>query len=149
MKNEIFICSNVINTIMPYCIECGLKIEETWNICPQCGKELKKQEIHQPQPLPRFQPQPTAPRVPTYQKSSSMAGQNTYGAVALVCGIVGLFCGGIVFGVIAIIIGGLGLNRDENSGMAVIGLILGVIDITCFFISWFWLFSWFSFPFPY
>ena len=144
-----FILSDIINTIMPFCTECGQKIEEIWNICPQCGKDLTKFKTLQPQPVPRLPPQPSTPRVPTYQKSTSMGGQNTYGAVALVCGIVGLFFGSIIFGIIAIIIGCLGLNRDENSGMAIIGLILGVIDIIIFFISWFWIFNWFSFPFPY
>jgi len=50
---------------------------------------------------------------------------------------------------VAIIMGGLGLNRDENSSMAIIGLVLGVIDFACFFIAWFWIFSWFAWPFPY
>jgi uncharacterized SAM-binding protein YcdF (DUF218 family) len=66
-----------------------------------------------------------------------------------VCGIVGLFCGGIIFGIVAIIMGGLGLSRDENSSMAIIGLVLGVIDFVCFFIAFFWIFTWFAWPFPY
>lgn len=140
----------------PYCIECGSEIEESWNACPNCGKVVKGRETSQPQPIVQPQPQPqplpyqTNPyQARTYQRSYSTAGQSTYGAVALVCGIIGLFCGGVIFGIVAIIMGGLGLSRDENSSMAVIGLVLGVIDFVCFFIAIFWVFTWFAWPFPY
>ena len=128
---------------MPFCIECGEKLEDSWNVCPKCGKEVRGKEAPMSQPVAQPQPKP-----PQYQ-SYSMAGQSTYGAVALVCGIIGLFCGGVIFGIIAIVMGGLGLNRDENSSMATIGLVIGIIDIACFFIGLFWIFSWFSWPFPF
>jgi hypothetical protein len=134
---------------MPYCIECGSEIQDSWNTCPNCGKTLKKQEVPQSKPITQPQPQPPSYQTRPYQRSSSMGRQNTYGAVALVLGIIGLICGGIIFGILAIVFGGLGLNRDENSSMATKGLVLGVIDLACFFISWFWIFSWFSWPFPF
>lgn len=134
----------------PYCIECGSEIEESWNACPSCGKVLKEvnvsqpQPVAQPQPVSQPQPQPQPYQTRPYQRSYSTGGQNTYGTVALVCGIIGLFCGGILFGIIAIVMGGLGLSKDDNTGMAVIGLVLGLIDIVCFFVMMFWIFSWIS-----
>lgn len=133
----------------PYCIECGKEIEESWNACPSCGKAIRGREDPKSQPVAQPQPRPPQYQTRPYQRSYSMGGQNTYGAVALVCGIIGLFCGGVIFGIVAIVMGGLGLNRDENSSMATIGLVLGIIDIACFFVSWFWIFSWFSWPFSF
>jgi tetrahydromethanopterin S-methyltransferase subunit D len=92
-----------------------------------------------------MQPQPQ--RVQPYQQRYRQPGGygNTYGAVALVCGIIGLFCGGFILGIVAIVLGGIGLNRDESKGMAIVGLILGIIDFACSFLLFFWIFSWFSF----
>ena len=130
-----------------YCIECGRELEESWHACPSCGKVRRGAvNVPQPQPQPVAQPQPQPQQYPTraYQKSYSTGGQNSYGTAALVCGIIGLFCGGILFGIIAIVLGGLGLGRDDNTGMAVIGLVLGLIDFVCFFIMMFWVLSWFT-----
>jgi len=132
----------------PYCMECGGEIEESWNACPNCGKVRKEVNPPQPrpvaQPLPQPQPQPYQTRL--YQRSYSMGREKNYGTAALVCGIIGLFCGGIIFGIGAIILGVLGLSRDENTGMAVLGLVLGIIDFVCFFMMMFWVVSWFAWP---
>jgi len=56
--------------------------------------------------------------------------KNSYGTAALVCGIVGFFFAGIILGVLAIIFGGVSLNRQEkNKGLGVTGLVLGIIDV--------------------
>lgn len=64
--------------------------------------------------------------------------KNGFGTAALVLGILGLltslFFGGIVFGIPAIVLGALGrgrANRREatNGGMAVAGLVLGVVSL--------------------
>jgi hypothetical protein len=94
-------------------------------------------------PQPQQSPQPY--QVQPYQQSYSSRGGNTYGAVALVCGLIGLIGGffyfGIVLGIVAIAMGGLGLSRDDNNSMAIIGLILGIIDFACCFIFYFLIFS--------
>ncbi|MHA1150791.1 MAG: hypothetical protein ACTSR8_21435 [Promethearchaeota archaeon] len=58
-------------------------------------------------------------------------GDNTKGIISLICGIIGLFCFGIVFGIIAIILGAMGRKSDESPTIATIGLILGIIDVIC------------------
>ena len=45
---------------------------------------------------------------------------------AMVCGIVGLFIGGIILGPLAIVFGAIGMKRDGR-GMAITGLITGII----------------------
>jgi len=57
---------------------------------------------------------------------------------------------GVVLGIVAISMGGIGLNRDDNNSMAVVGLILGIIDLVCCFLFFFLTFSWLVFfPFGY
>ena len=128
----------------PYCINCGQEIQESWNACPNCGKVLKEEEA--PKPIPQLYTQPQAPiQIQPYQRSYSNRGGNTYGTVALILGLVGL-CGGffyfgVVLGIAAVAMGGIGLNRDDNNGMAIVGLILGILDIACFVFFTFFLYS--------
>ena len=140
----------------PYCINCGSEIEDSWNACPNCGKVLKEAKVPQQPTIPQVQVQPQqAPQpyqVQPYQRRYSSGGGNTYGIVALICGLIGLLGAmayfGIVLGIIAIATGGMGLSRDDNNAMAIIGLILGIIDFVCCFLIYFVIFSWMSwFPF--
>ncbi|MDC3032165.1 DUF4190 domain-containing protein [Bacteroidota bacterium] len=45
---------------------------------------------------------------------------------ALVCGIVGLFFGGLILGPLAIVFGAIGMKRDGR-GMAIAGLVCGIV----------------------
>ena len=64
---------------------------------------------------------------PKYYGQSN--GNGAMATVSLVCGIVGLFFFGIVFGLVAIISGVIGLqNNRPHQGMASWGLALGLID---------------------
>lgn len=45
---------------------------------------------------------------------------------ALVCGIVGLFYGGLILGPLAIVFGAIGMKRDGR-GMAIAGLACGIV----------------------
>jgi hypothetical protein len=65
---------------------------------------------------------------------------NTNGIVALIFGIIGLCCGwalaffyfsGFVISAIAIIFGAIGIKKDDSSGMAIAGLVLGIISLVC------------------
>jgi uncharacterized membrane protein len=65
---------------------------------------------------------------------------NTYGIVALIFGIIGLCCGwalaflyfiGFIISAIAIIFGAIGIKKDDSNGMAITGLILGIISLVC------------------
>lgn len=135
----------------PYCTNCGTEIEESWKVCPYCGKILKEQETQQTRPqqpqISQQQPYQTQPYQKVYHPSS-----NNYGIAALICGIIGIplgfFLVGPVLGIVAIIMGGLGISRDDNNAMAVVGIVLGIIDCVLtlvFFFLLFSLFAWFSF----
>ena len=129
----------------PYCINCGSEIEETWNACPNCGKVLRETRIPQQPAMPQPQQAPQPHQVQPYQRVYSSGGGNTYGIVALVCGLIGLLGAlyflGIVLGIVAMVMGGIGLSRDDNNSMAVIGLILGIIDFVCCILYFFIIFS--------
>ncbi len=60
---------------------------------------------------------------------------------ALICGIIGLFCFGVILGPVAIILGRKGLEYSRNypdvggSGQATAGIVLGIIDVVGFVIN--------------
>ena len=62
---------------------------------------------------------------------------NTFGIIALIFGIIGLCCGwfisyiGLVFPIVAIVCGAIGIKKDDSSGMSIAGLVLGIISVIC------------------
>lgn len=144
----------------PYCTYCGKEVEESWNICPHCGKKLRDTEIPQnqvqPPPNPYQQTQqrfrnPYQRPAQSYQKIYTAGMGYNYGLASLICGILGIIFGfffiGFILGIPAIILGGLGISRDENSSLGAIGLVLGVVDFILGFVFFFFLwFPWFWFP---
>ncbi len=62
---------------------------------------------------------------------------NTYGIISLIFGIVGLCCGwiipfgGFIFPAVAVICGIIGIMKDDSNGMAIAGLVLGIISFVC------------------
>jgi hypothetical protein len=129
-----------------FCTNCGTELDPSWRTCPNCGSPLDD-SISQASSISQPTVQAPPPSyAPTYAKTYSTGTDTNYGAIALVFGLIGLFCGGILFGIIAIIVGAIGISRDTNTSIAAAGLILGILDVVCsliFLISftsffWFW-----------
>jgi len=71
---------------------------------------------------------------------------NTNGIISLIFGIFSLCCGwlvgaflpipfiGYIFPAVAIIFGIIGIIKDDSHGMAIAGLILGIISLICVFL---------------
>jgi hypothetical protein len=63
---------------------------------------------------------------------------NGMAITSLVLGIVGFFFGSIILGPLAVIFGGIGLNRANHGakgkGMSIAGVILGIVDIVLFIV---------------
>lgn len=146
---------NKYNIMSPYCINCGKEVEESWNSCPNCGKVLKGPHVVQEQPILRqpLQPQPPQYQTPQYQRKYGSGGSSNFGIAALICGLIGPFFAffiieaffvGIVFSLITIILGGIGIGRDDNNILAIIGLVIGIADFVCCLIFYFLIFSFFS-----
>ena len=53
---------------------------------------------------------------------------------ALIFGILG-FCCGVIFGPVAIILGAIGMRREEGRGMAIAGLVLGIVSLACWLLA--------------
>jgi hypothetical protein len=72
---------------------------------------------------------------PKKKVTSSGSGSDTaaWGITAIACSFVGLFVLGILFGILGIVFGAIGINKSLK-GLAIAGLILGVIDVAAFFI---------------
>jgi len=137
----------------PFCASCGTKTEADWNSCPECGSNLKEQKLdggsqpaapkqpqtYQPPPSqyrPAYNPyqKPTTyPRAQTtYPKTqNAYPSTNGFGIASLICALIGLCFLGWIFGIIAIILGVIGKTRDYNSGIAVAGIVIGIIDLCC------------------
>jgi uncharacterized membrane protein YvbJ len=121
-----------------YCNKCGARIAEGSSFCSQCGAAVD-------QPAEQPQPENTQP-----QTEQALATEQTSGfAVAsLVLGIVGIIIN--FLSVLAIIFGAIGISQTSNNpalkgkGMAVAGLVLGIIVVFLWIIlifligSFFW-----------
>ena len=62
----------------------------------------------------------------TNSANAAYGGGKGMSVAALVCGIVGLFFGGLILGPLAIIFGAIGMKRDGR-GMAIAGLVCGIV----------------------
>lgn len=132
-----------------YCFNCGSEVDPQWSVCPNCGEKLKEeQEDYQIEPPPTYQPSPY--QAPSYtpqqyqaqpQYYAKPAGENKNGVIALILGIIGCFCCGIVLGPVAIIYGIKGRNEDAEPTLGTIGLILGICNIIFGIISMIFIFS--------
>ncbi|MHA1107151.1 MAG: hypothetical protein ACTSPN_15770 [Promethearchaeota archaeon] len=64
---------------------------------------------------------------------------NTNGIIALIFGIIGLCCAWLIpipfvpflFPIVAIVFGAIGIKKDDSNGMAIAGLVLGIISVIC------------------
>ena len=111
-----------------FCSSCGIKVDPSWNACPECGTALGGRGISQPTPQYYTQPYTQAAQQPSGWKS------HKHSALALIFANIGLFGGvitgvGIIFGILAIVFGITGIRRDEDRVMAILGIIVGTIDI--------------------
>jgi len=108
-------CGMAAGQGMNYCANCGAALLPGAFACTQCGTATGN----------------TAGT--TYVQEPQAKGSNVLAIVSLVCGLVSLLCGcGLTFlpGVAAIVCGGISLGKKQDGkGMAVAGLILGIISV--------------------
>ena len=133
----------------PQCSNCGHVNASFTSSCTNCGVPLPGQQQHQPPPM-WGAPSNAAP-----EYGASSFGQMPYGGMqsaytadvvdaqksarnALIFGVVGLVCCGLILGLIAIIMGAQArstLKRAgviEGQGLALAAMIMGSIDLVLF-----------------
>ena len=59
---------------------------------------------------------------------------STISVLSLIFGIIG-FCCGFIFSPFAIIFGAIGMRREEGRGLAIAGLILGIVSLVCWILA--------------
>jgi O-antigen ligase len=136
---------------MNFCPQCGTKIVASWNVCPNCGYNLKSEREYQ-QPA-QLQPpvQIYTQQKPIYQPYNYRPrSNNTNGTVALIFGLLGLFgIIPIVGSIVGIALGAIGKNNDDDPRMAKAGLVLGIIGIVVWIAFYIYLFSFIFMMFRY
>lgn len=144
-----------------FCPKCGEKLDSIMKFCPKCGSTIEDEDI--PVSMPQYQqpqapvqpqygygqgtgqtyPQRPVPRVGSspqqgyYPRSYNTGNGNKRGGAALACGILGCCCSyffGMILGIVAIVLGAVGLKQDEKPGLAVAGILFGIINIALFFL---------------
>jgi hypothetical protein len=78
---------------------------------------------------------PPPPGGSPYGAQQPVAGNSSKAIWALVCGILGLLCFGIILGPVAIVLGRQAQRSGRPGGMARAGEILGYVDIVLFVIG--------------
>ena len=125
----------------PFCPnpECEAEIEENWNRCPECEFDLNAQQLDEKSQQSDENTQytllpPKSSQPPTYTykaKSFQMPRSNGFGTISVVLAIIGCFCFAYVFGPIAMILGCIGISKDDRPSRAKAGLVFGIF-VLCF-----------------
>ena len=141
---------------MNFCSQCGTKIVASWNVCPNCGHNLKSERGYQQPAQPQPPVQIYTQQKPKYQPhqyqsyNSRPRSNNTNGIVALICGLLGLFgVIPIVGSIIGIVLGAVGKKNDDDPRMAKAGLVIGIIGIVVWIAFYIFLFSFIFMMFRY
>jgi hypothetical protein len=134
-----------------FCGKCGKKLEESWNACPECGTPLSESPSPEKIDVNPFDRSHRDSYVPEHFDTSQIGKKyfqlNLIGFISLFFGILssifgfilGIFTGEygwiileIIFGIIAMIIGGISLSKSEINYPALGGLILGGANLILF-----------------
>ncbi|NVM44777.1 MAG: DUF4190 domain-containing protein [Candidatus Lokiarchaeota archaeon] len=127
---------------MNFCSQCGTKLVASWNVCPNCGNNLKSEPVYQQQ----IQAQP--PTQSYYQQKPShqpidyrSRNNNTNGIIALIFGILGL-CSivPIVGSILGIVFGAIGRRKDDDRRLAIAGFVLGIVGLAIWIAFYLFLF---------
>jgi ribosomal protein L32 len=136
---------------MNFCPQCGTKIVASWNVCPNCGHNLKSERVHQQPTQTQISAQTYSQQKPQYQHYNYRPiSNNTNGIVALICGLLGLFgVLPIVGSIIGIVLGAVGKRNDDDPRMAKAGLVIGIIGIVVWIAFYIYLFAFIFMMFRY
>ena len=115
----------------PFCPypDCGAVIEENWDLCPECELDLNAQQLDENSQYTLLPPKSSQP--PTYTYKAPTKSSNGFGTLSLIVAIIGCFCFAYVFGPIAMILGGMGISKDDSPSKAKAGLVFGIF-VLCF-----------------
>ena len=128
-----------------FCKHCGANCPDNAQICSACGSNLTMQ---QPAQVAYQQAQPQQPQQPQYQQPYQQPQQMPYqpgqmpypqpaapapgkglAVAGMILGIISLFCFPYIAGLLAIIFGGVAMGKGYRGGMAVAGIVCGIIGI--------------------
>ena len=120
-----------------YCKKCGATVPEGGSFCQKCGAAVDQSTAESPPPQAQPQPGPTVEATTT----------SGFAIAALVCGIAGFLINFIA--VLAVIFGAIGMSQVSKNpnlkgkGMAIAGLVMGIIVVFLWVIFFAWIGSFF------
>lgn len=112
-----------------FCSNCGNKVSEKDNVCSNCGKVLKEIEEN----VEVIEPVTNQYNSPEQKPANGLA------IAGFVVSLVSLVCCGGIFGIIGLILSVVGSSKAKElngsgQGLAVAGIVLGIISMLYFII---------------
>ena len=112
------------------CPHCNANLEEGATFCLNCGAQLEA-----PQAEAAPEAAPAAAPVAAKKKVNGLA------VAGFVVSLVGLICAGLICGILSVVFSAVALKQipaknQGGKGLAVAGLVIGIIDLATIVISW-------------
>lgn len=112
-----------------FCKNCGAQNDDNVQFCTACGTALTDAAQ-----APVYQ-EPAAPvYVPVAAQPAKVPGKGL-AIASLVLGLVGLIISALICGLLAVIFAGVAKSKGNKSGMATAGLVLGIIDLAFWLVT--------------
>ena len=123
------------------CQKCGKELNENFQVCPYCGSPIQQDVNIQRNASYNYgnQQMPQSGSY-SYENHSDYAQQpkkkNTIGILSLILGIAGLLLSCVIVGIVpaiaAVVLGIIGIVKNNGKGQSIAGIVCGIIGILIF-----------------
>ena len=123
------------------CQKCGKELNENFQVCPYCGSPIQ-QDVNIQQNASYNYGNQQMPQSGSYSygNQSNYAQQpkkkNTIGILSLILGIAGLLLSCVIVGIVpaiaAVVLGIIGIVKNNGKGQSIAGIVCGIIGILIF-----------------
>ena len=123
------------------CQKCGKELNENFQVCPYCGSQIQ-QDVNIQQNASYNYGNQQMPQSGSYSygNQANYAQQpkkkNTIGILSLILGIAGLLLSCVIVGIVpaiaAVVLGIIGIVKNNGKGQSIAGIVCGIIGILIF-----------------
>lgn len=125
------------------CQKCGKELDDEFQVCPYCGSPIQKDVNNQQNTSYNYgnQQMPQSGSY-SYGNQANYAQQpkkkNTIGILSLILGIAGMLLSCVIVGIVpaiaAVVLGIIGISKNNGKGQSIAGIVCGVIGTIIFVI---------------